>query len=473
MDEIEKKVLEYIRENGLIDPGETVVVGVSGGVDSVSLLYVLKQLSEELNVNLIVAHFNHCLRGNESEGDEQFVRELAQKMGLPVRCESGDVRVLVEKERMSVEMAARRLRHLFLARTAKENGSKKVALAHHLDDQIELFFLRLLRGSGPAGLCGMKPISSSPVDSDVFLIRPFLKLRKSNLIRYAQEKYLNYREDSTNTTGEYLRNKIRHELIPLLKVEYQHSLEKIILRQIEIFEAENDYILAEARKWLELKSVPFSSLHKAIQRKCIQIQLIELGIEAEFGLVEKLRLKPEVPVAIGQDYSITLGKDGVARIAPIQKQDSFFNQFLLSENHITVELDGGEGTIHFEDMEIKWSIIPTDLYLEGLISAKPQNVEYFDYEKVGKTVTLRHWKIGDRFKPIGFDKDIKLQDLFVNNKIPKNIRHSLVVAESEGKEIFWVEGLRISDKFKLTDKTKTALKWEWRRSVSASTTGLH
>jgi len=470
VDEIEKKVLDYIRVNRLVKPGETIVVGVSGGVDSVALVYVLKQISEELKINLVVAHFNHSLRGDESDGDEQFVCELARKMNLPFKCERGDVKCLVEKERMSIEMAARRLRHLFLARTAKEYGAKKIAVAHHSDDQIELFFLRLLRGSSSAGLSCMKPISPSPVDTDVCLIRPFLNLWRREIERYARDKYLNYREDSTNAATEYLRNRIRNELIPLLKMEYQPGIEKIILRQIEILEAESDYILNQAQEWLNTRSISFSDLHEAIQRKCIQIQLINNGIEADFDLVEKLRLKPNKPVTVNSEFEALLDNDGIVRIIPLENKDYY--RSLHSENRKQFALNSGEGIINFEEMEIKWSVEPLQSGKSQLLEAKPKNVEYFDFDKIGKNITLRHWNEGDRFRPIGFADYVKLQDLFVNNKIPKEKRHSLLVAAAADGEIFWIEGFRISDKYKITDQTKTILKWEWKPARMSATTSL-
>lgn len=448
----------------MVEPGENIVVGVSGGVDSVVLLHILKQISNEIPLNLIVAHFNHCLRGEESDGDEQFVQQLAKKFNLQFKSERGDVRHLVEKEKMSVEMAARRLRHLFLAKTAKESGAKKVALAHHCDDQIELFFLRLLRGCGSAGLSGMRPVSPSPVDSEILLIRPFLKIWKRELLNYAQEKYLDYREDSTNATGEYIRNKIRNELIPLLKLEYQHSLEKIILREMEILDAERDYISTQAQEWLASKSVPFSRLHIAIQRKAIQLQLIKLGIEPEFDLVEKLRLKPDEPVSVSPEDLILIDRNGEVKRINYQKH-------LFDSKALEVNLQGEQGVIDCDGVEIKWNVFPMTSKKEELLSNKPSNIEYFDFDRVGRNIVLRNWREGDRFKPIGLNNEVKLQDLFVNNKIPRDKRHSIVVAEDKNGRLFWVESLRISEDHKITDRTQFVLKWEWKRRLA--NTGLH
>jgi len=455
VDNIETKVLEFIHQYKLIDTGETIVVGVSGGVDSVVLLYVLNRLSSELKTNLIVAHFNHCLRGYESDKDECFVKELASKLNLPFKSEQGEVRLLVDKEKLSIEMAARRLRHLFLARTAKEYKAKKIALAHQSDDQIELFFLRLLRGSGSEGLSGMKPISPSPVDSELLIIRPFLKLWKRELLRYAQENYIDYQEDSTNVSGDFLRNKIRNELIPLLKTEYQHCLEKIILRELDIISVESDYILNQAKEWLEKRTIPFALLHTAIQRKSIQLQLINLGVQPYFELIERLRLKPNSAMAINPETLITIDENGSVNTFKPQS-------YLFDTKQLQFVLEGEKGVIDFDGIKFKWEVLPFNSK-NDLLSDKKENVEYFDFDRVGRIIILRHWKEGDRFHPIGFTNEQKLQDLFINNKIPKPNRHLLLIAEAEDGGIFWIEGLRISDNYKITDSTKVILKWEWER----------
>ncbi len=455
MDNIESKVLEFIRQQKLIEPRETIVVGVSGGVDSVVLLYVLNQISSELELDLVVAHFNHCLRGSESDKDEYFVKELAQKLDLPFKSEQGDVRLLVEKEKLSIEMAARRLRHLFLVRAAKECKAKKIALAHQADDQIELFFLRLLRGSGSEGLSGMKPMSPSPFDAETFIIRPFLKLWKIELIKYAQQRYLDYQEDSTNVSSDFLRNKVRNELIPLLKIEYQHRLEKIVSRELEIISAESDYILSQSKEWLAKRTIPFVLLHPAIQRKSIQLQLINLGIQPDFELIERLRSKPNSAVAINPETLITVDESGSVKTL---KPQSYFYDI----KQLQVVFDGNKGDIDFDGIKFKWEIFSFDSK-KDLLSNKKENVEYFDFDKVGKIIILRHWKEGDRFHPIGFTGEQKLQDLFVNNKIPKHNRHNLVIAEVEDDAIFWVEGLRISENYKVTDSTRLVLKWEFER----------
>lgn len=461
MDELKEKVLKFIQENRLISKGETIIVGVSGGVDSVVLLHLLNQISPVVDFKIVVAHFNHCLRGNESDEDERFVSELAARLNLPFKSGSGDVHLLTEKEKCSLEMAARRLRHEFLASVAHEYGSNKIALAHHSDDQVELFFLRLLRGAGPSGLRGMKPISPSPVDREIIIIRPLLRNTRKEIEKFAHENYLDYRIDSTNEGMYFLRNKIRNELIPLLKLEYQCSIEKIVHRVIDILDVDEDFIQQQAEKWMAHRDTPFSNLHPALQRKIIQLQLSAIGVEPEYSLIEKLRNNLNTQISADNGVILSLDNQGIAKVI----EQRF--EFLPVQQKVL--LDAEKGEIVFNGAKIRWEIVPSSFdhinsqnaeMITNIIKNKPPNVEYFDFEKVGSEIVLRHWQEGDRFIPIGMKIEIKLQDLFTNLKVPRSSRHELIVAQTKEGKIFWVEGIRISEDFKLTPATKKILKWE-------------
>jgi tRNA(Ile)-lysidine synthase len=467
VDEFSEKILKFIEENRLILRGEPIIVGVSGGVDSVVLLHVLNHISPIIDFKIVVAHFNHCLRGNESDEDERFVGELASKLNLPFRSGSGDVRLLKEKEKYSLEMAARRLRHEFLVSVAREFGSKKIALAHHSDDQVELFFLRLLRGAGPSGLRGMKPMAPSPVDHEITIIRPLLKITRSEIEKYAHENYLDYRIDSTNKDTYFLRNKIRNELIPLLKLEYQCSIENIVHRIIDILDTDEDFIREEAEKWTVQRNPEFTNLHPALQRKIIQMQLSAIGVEPEYSLIENLRNNLNKQVSAENDVMLILNNQGIIEILGHR------NEFLPDQQKLSLNSDKGE--VAFMDSKIRWEVIPSNFderdqqvaeKINNIVKSKPSNVEYFDFEKVGNEIVLRHWKEGDRFKPIGMKSEVKLQDLFINLKIPRAYRHESIVAQTKDDKIFWVEGMRISEDFKLTPATKKILRWEIIRSIN-------
>ena len=194
------------------------------------LLHVLQELAPKHRWQLTVAHLNHQLRGRSSAADERLVRRTAQELRLPAVVERAEVRRLARAQKLSLEMAARELRHDFLARSARGRRIPSIALAHHADDQLELFFLRLLRGSGGEGLAGMKWRNPSPSDPGIELVHPLLDQSKAVLMEYVADHGIRYREDASNAALDFQRNRIRHELLPLLRSKYQPALDRIIPR---------------------------------------------------------------------------------------------------------------------------------------------------------------------------------------------------------------------------------------------------
>ena len=327
MSDLLRQVEENIRARQLFGPGQRILVAVSGGVDSMVLLDVLHELAAGQGWRLTVAHLNHQLRGRSSEADERLVRRTAKKLQLPLVAERAAVRELARSRGLSLEMAARELRHDFLARTAKRRHIPVVALAHHADDQLELFFLRLLRGSGGEGLAGMKWRAPSASDAGIQLVRPLLDQPKAVLVEYAADHGIRYREDASNAVLDFQRNRIRHELLPLLRRKYQPALNKTVSRVMDIVGAEAEFVGGEAEEWLERmgnpkseirnpkegrrpkceeggadlqRCVTFDELPVAVQRRCVQVQLVGLGIVPEYELVEQLRKRVDRPVEVGR-----------------------------------------------------------------------------------------------------------------------------------------------------------------------------
>jgi len=435
--------------------GPAFLVAVSGGLDSMVLLDVLDQLRRRHGWRLAVAHFNHRLRGRASDVDEQWVRRQAARRGLLFVSERADVAAYAQRAGLSVEMAARRLRHEFLARAALQLKLKAVALAHHADDQVELFFLRLLRGAGGEGLAGMKFRSQSPADRGVDLVRPLLEQPKSALRAYAKEEGLHFREDASNAVLEMKRNRVRHQLLPLLARQYQPAVGEVVRRAMKLLEGETDFVRQAAAGWLNARRrEPFTRLHPAVQRQVIQRQLIRLGIGPTFELVEQLRTRAGGTVSTGPDGLVRRGNDGlIERAAPVKPAFRSEERRLDLANPVRLASFGG--------LEVRWSLIRASSK-----RGHPRfgsGFEYFDVNKVGSSITLRHWRAGDRFQPIGVRSAVKLQDLFTNARIPRVERRHRVMAVTGDGVVFWVEGLRIGERFKLDNDTTTRLKWRWQR----------
>jgi len=436
--------------------GGSILVATSGGLDSMVLLHLLARLAHANRWRLTVAHFNHQLRGRSSDADERLVRRTAEKLGLPFISGCANVREHAARRGISLEMAARKLRHGFLARAAQKRNIRTIALAHHADDQVELFFLRLLRGAGGEGLAGMKWQSQSPANPKIILARPLLDQSRAALQFYAKSENVPFREDATNAQLDIQRNRIRHELLPLFVKKYQPALAHVILRQMNILGAEADFVTGAARAWLGQKRPPaFETLPLALQRRCLQLQLVQRGIQPSFELIEHIRATANRAVTISEALSVS--RDPAGRVQLRQIGEAGF-----SNSQIMMHLRARAGEGVFANTRFTWEVKNAP---SGTFRApkKRVNCEFFDADKIGKDLILRHWLPGDRFQPIGMDSPVKLQNLFTNQKILRSRRYRLIVGATPSGEVFWVEGLRLAERFKLDKYTTRRLKWCWKR----------
>jgi tRNA(Ile)-lysidine synthase len=423
---------------GALSHGPTLVIGVSGGLDSMALLELLQGSGKKL----VVAHFNHQLRGDESDGDEAFVRLHAEKRGAQFRVGRGDVRG--EAKGISIEMAARKLRHAFLAQVARE-FSGDIVLAHHADDQIELVVMRSKRKIQGYGAAGMRADTPSPADRTVRVLRPLLGIRKHELKEFIESRNIPFREDSSNAGLDAERNRVRNVLLPRMR-GFRAEFEERLLKNLPDFQFVEDQARSTAKAWLRQD---FDGLPCHLKEHVIAIQLEQLQIPVTGARIQTLMNNLGKPVMIRPNVTVTLKSDGRLCVHETPVADPPIQVHLRGLEAQAVSFGGGTLTW---DFPYHW-----------------RNLQYgpgwflFDAFKVRDQVVLRHPEPNDRVRLSGRSSARPLMDVLSRNKIPLAQRAGIVVATTDSGEIFWVEGLRITDDFKITDQTAGALLWRWRR----------
>jgi tRNA(Ile)-lysidine synthase len=409
------------------------VVAVSGGLDSMVLLHALAQLRRKFPWELTVAHAHHGLRGAEADGDAEWVRAESTALGLPCVVERLAVRAAAKASRESVEMAARRLRHAFLARTALAAGSTEVVLAHHAQDQAELILLRLLRGTGSEGLAGMRERSPSSSDRRVTLLRPFLAFDRPELARFARRHGIRHREDASNQDLSIPRNRIRHRLIPDWMTHHSPALPRVLARVADIAAQEADYLREQAQQWRTAADPePWDRLHPALQRAILRLELIETGRSADFDQVERLRVqRARSPIPKGPGVpKATRG---------------------TSAETVTVTFRGGRGERALPGGgRLRWKRLRRPLPLGD-------GWEQFDAGTVPETATLRHRRAGDRFQRLGQSMPARLQNLFINQRVPAAERSSRWILDLGDGLLAWVEGFPVGERHRLGPSTREIL----------------
>ena len=462
-----KKIKEAIEENHLLDGGEKIIVAVSGGPDSVALLKVLEMLSDEYNLTLIVAHINHGLR-EESTDEEEFVREIAAGMGFAFECRSFDIRSLIKGTGKCIEEMSRKVRYDFLDDLANKHGAQKIALGHNSNDQTETVLMNFLRGSGPTGLKGMLPFRDS------LYIRPLLCVTRNEIISFLEFHGLPFVTDSSNTDPAYLRNRIRHSLIPELKARYNPKLEESMTRMAEIMRVEDDYMKSVASKILsewgtsaihgEISiSIPdLIKYHQAIQRRIVKHLLVRLTtnnqgighihVKAALDLVYSDRPGASVNlpgnIVVRREYNALLfvkrGRD--EEEIPRERCNDLRYEVTLPG---TVEMAELGKMMVFEFVES-----PID------IKSDNRDTAFMDYDRISPPLVIRTVMAGDRIQPLGMRGMKKIKSVFIDEKIPWRHRKEIPLLLDQ-EAVLWIVGLRLSERVKITEKTRQILKVEF------------
>jgi tRNA(Ile)-lysidine synthase len=479
--QIEEPILEKVRTTistyNLLDGGERVVIGVSGGPDSVALLHLLYSLKEEYRISLHIAHLNHRLRGKASEEEEEFVRGLAKRLGLPFSVKGVDIRERCKDSPFSIEVQARRERYLFFEEVANSIGAEKIALAHQADDVIETVIMDLIRGSGLRGLRGIPPIRKD--GENVWIIRPLIRIHREEIEGYLKFKKLRYFIDRSNIEPINLRNRIRLTLIPKLE-EYNPNFRRTFLRSIDIWRRDENYLRKLASNALERITIErkrgeillgIEDLRRedeALQFHILREALLSVResldgfgsqhIESILNLAKKGPPHGRIDLPYGVKAEREYEKIGLYAERRVEERRGRFYQYLLNI----------PGKIAIDDPPL---LITTQiLSIEDLSPKDPKklstnSIVYIDYEAIEGPLLLRPRLEGDWFRPLGIKGRKKVKDFFMDLKVPIAKRQRIPLLVDRGG-IIWVLGYRIDERVKITDRTKKVLKIEYREEIA-------
>jgi tRNA(Ile)-lysidine synthase len=451
-------VLSYARREGLFATGDRVLAAVSGGPDSVALLHLLVRLAPELGLDLGVAHFDHGLRGEDSRADAVFVADLARRLRLPCYQGRGQVRDAARRDKVSLQMAARKLRLQFFQDTRRGHSYAKLALGHTADDQVELFWLRLLRGAGLEGLKGMWPATPEG------LVRPLLAVGKAVLLAWLEQEGLPYRLDASNLSRAYLRNRVRLDLLPHLTRGYNPRLAQTIWRTQSLLQEDERFLARDtAAAWdrvaerlaadcFALDLNQFFHLPPALQRRVLRLGVARLG--AELTLTA-----PQVAALMALARSersgglISLGEKGENVHVARAGANLHIMKALPDPPREAARLPDCPATV---DSPAGWRWQMSRRACRPGDPWPPPEVAWLNPDRVSLPLTARPWRPGDRFWPQGAPGPEKLQDFLVDAKIPRWLRPHIPLVAAAG-EIVWVAGLRLADPVKLLPDSRDVL----------------
>lgn len=431
-----QKFVEFNATKRLANMKKKTLLTVSGGMDSV----VMCALFNEAKFPFAIAHCNFQLRGKESDGDEQLVKELGKKYGVEVFVKKFETKKYAADKNISIQLAARELRYNWFEELRKEKELDLIATAHHLNDNIETILFNLTKGTGIRGLRGI-PFRQGNI------IRPLLFASREEIESYQKENKLEFREDSSNADDKYTRNKIRHNIIPLLK-EINPSLESTFADKIELFtELETMYEKQMKKSAAQL----FLPRGNDIYIPILKLKKTKNASSVLFEYVKDYGFNSEQVDDILAAVDAEAGKQFLSSTTRVIKDRSFF---------ILTKLADKDSSIHYieeGDKEVKLGGKQLEIKNDKLKITPDRNSAYIDKNKLEFPLVARRWREGDYFYPFGMKmKKKKLKKFFTDEKVPLNEKENIWVVESN-KKIVWVAGYRIDERFKVTDKTKEIL----------------
>lgn len=461
-----EKVKEFIIENSLINKDDKILVALSGGPDSVCLLHCLYSLKEDFNIKIGAAHVNHMLRGEDSIKDEEYSRNLCESLDIDFYSTEININEVAKNKGISIEMAGRESRYKFFEEIRKTNNYNTIAVAHNENDQAETIIMNLMRGTGIEGLCGIRPKRNGNI------IRPILCLPRIEIEEYCIEKNLNPRIDKTNLENIYSRNKIRLDILPYMKENFNEDIIQTINRMSKLIQIDNDFIEKESNnKYQEycvanknniiIKKEAFY-LDKAIITRIIKRAFFDFT-----GVFNNFEMKHIYEV-------LSLAKNTTNKKIFLPNNiisENIYGDIYLKKKTSVIEKEDIKELLTFKKDIVNGLSKMYDNYIINLEVINCKNniefsnnllIKYFDYDTIEEKIEIRKRRNGDRITPLGMKGSKKLKDIFIDLKIPIDKRNEIPVVTFDN-EIAWVVGYKVSEKFKVKKETKKILKVSFTR----------
>ena len=453
-----KKVIKTIEKYKLLDKGDRVVAALSGGPDSTALLVAFVQIAKQLDFNIIVAHYNHGLRGASSDEDEKYSQELAKKMGLIFV--SGKMDQKLRHKGESPEAFYRQQRYQFLNKVAEDYNAHKIAFGHNIQDQAETVLLNLLRGSGLEGLKGILPMREGK------FIRPLIEVSRSEIIAFLSAAGISYCQDSSNESRIYLRNKIRSGLIPYLKEKFNPRIEENLAQMAEILRQDDDYIQNSVKE--AMKS---SYIQNQSNRISVNIEYVNRLAPAIRSRLFKEILESLSPEKNGFSFCNIKALERLAQITESGKRISLplgievkreYDNLILKRDKTCLKQVDYEylvnipGIIHVKETNRTISI---EKISRDKMDRHSKNKVYLDLDKIQQPVILRNRRDGDMFQPLGMKGRQKIKSLFINRKIPRHKRNEIMLLVDQNS-VIWIENMHLNDRVKISPQTINILSLE-------------
>ena len=455
-----KKVEEYVIENKLIKAKDKILVALSGGPDSVCLLHILYKLKGVLDIEIGAIHINHLLRGEESEGDERYIKDLCDKLGIKYYVKRIDIEYIANSTGVSLEVAGRNERYKAFEEIRNEYNYNKVAVAHNANDQAETVLMRMMRGTGLEGLTGIKAKRKDGI------IRPILCLNRYEIEKYCEDNELKPRIDASNYERVYSRNKVRLDILPYMKENFNKDIIETLNRMVLLLQKDNEFIEEYSKKCYDIycsKKNDAIIIRKEIfkdELEAINTRVVKMAFKKVSKSDQNFEMKHIYKIIelsngeTGKQISLTnnIVCENIYGDVLLSLKDN--NKKTCKDKFISINKEKISDNIEFENYIVKFNVIDSQKKIEF---SKDDLIKFFDYDKIKKEIIIRNRRDGDKIIPLGMNGSKKIKDIFIDLKIPREERGNIPIVCFDDK-IAWVVGLKTSQEYKVTNSTKKILK---------------